>query len=359
MLYQENTTHIEPLCQTIIGLIRQARLNVLKSVNHAQVIAYWHIGRKMVEEEQAGDKRADYGTMLLNNLSIRLTEEFGKGFGKSTLKYIRQFYLCYSNQIGHEVRGESIPYQFNPNLSWTHYRILMKETRPEVRRFYEIEAAKNHWSTPQLERQMSSFLFDRLAVSKDEKTVMALANEGQIIRTAEDTLKEPVILNFLGYKAHHTYTESDLENAIISHLQDFLLEMGNGFAFLGRQKRITIEGDHFYPDLVFYHTLLKCYVIIDLKVATLKHGDVGQMLMYVNYYDRDIKQKDDNPTIGLLLCADKNEAVVRYTLPESNQQIFARKYQFHLPTIEQLTTEIKREYREAQIHFEQNSNDKE
>jgi len=344
---------VEGVYQSVAKLIRQARSNVLKSVNHEQVIAYWKIGKKIVEEEQAGGERAEYGKTLLENLSARLNREFGKGFGKSNLKYMRQFFLVYQDRICHEPRGEFETVTFNPNLSWTHYRILLKESRPEARNFYELEAAKNYWSTAQLERQMTSFLFDRLAASKNSEEVMALANQGQVIRRPEDTLKEPIVLDFLGYKEHHAYTETDLEGAIIAHLQEFLLEMGEGFAFLGRQKRITIEGDHFYPDLVFYHILLKCYVVIDLKVEKLTHGDVGQILMYVNYYDRTIKQKDDGPTIGLLLCADKNEAVVQYTLPENNQQIFAGKYQLHLPTTEQLKAEIQREYQEAQLRFQQ------
>ncbi len=336
--------------QLIAACVHQARANVLKSVNHEQVIAYWKIGKNIVEQEQRGESRAGYGKFLLENLSERLNAEFGKGFGITNLKYIRQFYLTYS--IGHKACDESSESLFNPNLSWSHYRILMREQRPEARHFYEIEAAQNYWSVPQLERQMCSFLFDRLAASKDEASVLALANEGQSLKSAEDSLKDPVVLEFLGYKEHHSYTENDLESAIIDHLQEFLLEMGKGFAFVGRQKRITIEGDHFYPDLIFYHTILKNYIIVDIKLNQLTHGDVGQIQMYVNYYDRDIKQADDNPTIGLLLCAEKNDAVVKYTLPENNKQIFAKKYQLHLPTIEQLKIEIKREYQEAQLLFE-------
>lgn len=341
--------NIEQIYHSIAEHVRQARSNVLKSVNHEQVIAYWSIGRNIVEQEQLGKSRANYGKALLETLSSRLTQEFGKGFGITNLKYIRQFYLTYPNRIGHKPCDQLTTEPFNPNLSWSHYRLLMREVRAEARSFYEIEAAKDHWSVPQLQRQMGSFLFDRLAVSRDKQTVIALANKGQVIKSAEDSLKDPVILEFLGYKEHHTYTESDLESAIINHLQEFLLEMGKGFAFIGRQKRITIEGDHFYPDLVFYHTILKCYTIIDLKLNHLTHGDVGQIRMYVNYYDRAVKQDNDNPTIGLLLCADKNDAVVKYTLPENNKQIFARKYQLYLPTIEQLRDEVKREYKEAEL----------
>ena len=347
---------IEKVYQSIAGHILKARANILKSVNHEQVIAYWMIGKNIVEQEQLGESRANYGKALLENLSQRLNQEFGKGFGVTNLKYMRQFYLTYQNRIRHKPCDEfSVP-EFNPNLSWSHYRILMRETRLESRSFYEIEAANNHWSVPQLQRQMGSFLFDRLSASQDEQSVLALANKGHVIEKAEDSLKDPVILEFLGYKEHHTYTETDLESAIINHLQDFLLEMGKGFAFIGRQKRITIEGDHFYPDLIFYHAILQSYIIIVLKINKLTHGDVGQMQMYVNYYDRDVKQKDDNPTIGLLLCAEKNDAVVKYTLPENNKQIFSRKYQLHLPTIEQLKEEVKREYQEAKMMLEKEKN---
>lgn len=346
----------ETIYKSIAIRIQRARENVLKSVNHEQVVAYWNIGKSIVEQEQRGESRANYGKALLENLSKRLNHDFGKGFGVTNLKYMRQFYLTYQTRISHKPCDELDMPDFNQNLSWSHYRLLMRETRPESRNFYEIEAANNYWSVPQLQRQMGSFLFDRLAASKDEEAVLSLANNGHVIKSAEESLKDPVILEFLGYKEHHTYTESDLESAIINHLQEFLLEMGKGFAFIGRQKRITIEGDHFYPDLIFYHTILKCYVLIDLKINHLTHGDVGQMQMYVNYYDRDIKQDDDNPTIGLLLCAEKNDAVVKYTLPENNKQIFARKYQLHLPTVEQLKAEVQREYQEVTSQLEREKN---
>lgn len=345
---------LDDIYLAVVHYIRNARENVVKSVNAEQVIAYWHIGKAIVEKEQQGQARADYGKQLIKELSKRLNKEFGRGFGSSNLAYMRQFYLTYPNRILHEARGKSPTVNFNENLSWTHYRVLMRESRDDIRNFYELEAAKNHWSTPQLERQMTSFLFERLAASKEEKTVMKLANKGQVIEKPEDTLKSPVVLDFLGYKEHHSYTETQLEEAIIDHLQDFLLELGRGFAFVARQKRITIEGDYFRPDLIFYHTILKCHVIIDLKTTRLNHNDIGQMMMYVNYYDCEIKQDDDNPTIGLLLCAEHNEAVVKYTLPENNQQIFSRKYQLHLPTVEELKQEVEREYQEVKERLEQN-----
>ena len=345
---------MEDIYQTVVGHIRGARANVIQAVNAEQVIAYWHIGKKIIEKEQQGQDRADYGKQLIKELSKRLNKEFGGGFGQTNLSYMRRFYLTYPNRIFHEPREKFQNVDFNRNLSWAHYRILMRETRNDVRSFYELEAIKNHWSTVQLERQMSSFLFERILGSKDEKEVIKLANKGQVIEKPEDVLKSPFVLDFLGYKDHHSYTETQLEGAIISHLQDFLLEMGRGFAFVARQKRITIDGDHFRPYLIFYHTILKCHIIIDLKTARLEHGDVGQMMMYVNYFDREIKQQDDNPTIGLLLCAEHNEAVVKYTLPEDNQQIFSRKYQLHLPTVEELKQEIEREYQEAKERFEKN-----
>ncbi len=344
----------DDVCKKAIDYVNQARQKVLRSVNHEQVLAYWKIGQLIVESEQQGKDRADYGKAALKRLSERLTAEFKKGFGVSNLKYMRQFYLAYINRIGHEARGQSQSPSFNRNLSWTHYRILLSEPREKVRNFYEIEAANNHWSTTQLERQMASLLYERLGASKDEKGVLKLASEGHIIEKPEDALKNPVVLDFLGYKEHHQYTESDLETAIIDHLQDFLLEMGKGFAFVSRQKRITMDGEYFRPDLVFYHTILKAYCIIDIKSGKrINHGDVGQMTMYVNYFDREIKQPDDNPTVGLLLCAKENEAAVKYTLPEDNKQIFARKYQFHLPTVEELKQEVTREYNEVLERLEE------
>ena len=336
----------DQVCQTAISYIEQARHSVLKSVNHEQVLAYWKVGQLIVENEQKGQSRAEYGKTLIKALSTRLNKKFKRGFSISNLKYMRQFYLAYKDRIGQTVSGQ-LKSEFNPNLSWSHYLVLMKETRQDARSFYEIEATKNHWSIRQLSRQIHSSLYERLAASRDEQGLIDLANKGQVITTTEHALKDPVILDFLGYKEHHSYTEYDLESAIINHLQDFLLEMGRGFAFMGRQKRISIDGKHYYPDLIFFHAILRCYIIVDLKVTELDHADVGQMLLYVNYYDREIKLPDDSPTIGLLLCKDKNDAVVKYMTPENDKQIFARKYQLHLPTIEELKKEVAREYEEV------------
>lgn len=340
------------ICEQAIGYINHARQNVVRSVNHEQVLAYWRIGQLIVEQEQKGENRANYGKALLQTLSNRLSKEFKRGFSLTNIKYMRIFYQTYKNRIRHEPSDESDIPKLNPNLSWTHYRLLMSEPREDVRNFYEIEAANNHWSTPQLERQMTSFLYERLSASKDEKGILQLANKGHVVEKPADALKNPIVLDFLGYKEHHQYSESDLETAIIDHLQEFLLEMGKGFAFVSRQKRITMDGEYFRPDLVFYHTILKAYCIIDIKSGKrINHGDVGQMTMYVNYFDREIKQSDDNPTIGLLLCAKENEAAVKYTLPEDNKQIFTRKYQLHLPTETELKNEVEREYQEVIQHL--------
>jgi len=343
---QQPNAEFDQVCQTAIGYVEKARQNVLKSVNHEQVLAYWSIGQLIVENEQKGQSRAEYGKALIKALSVKLNHEFKRGFSASNLRYMRQFYLTYPDRIHQTVSGE-LKTEFNPNISWSHYLTLMKEAREDARLFYEIETIKNHWSIRQLSRQIHSSLYERLAASRNEKGVMELANKGQIITTPEEALKDPVVLDFLGYKQHHEYTEHDLESGIIDHLQDFLIEMGRGFAFLGRQKRLTIEGKHYYPDLVFFHAILRCYIIVDIKVTELDHVDVGQMLLYVNYYDREVKLEDDNPTIGLLLCKDKNDAVVKYMTPKGDKQIFASKYQFHLPTIEELKKEVSREYNEV------------
>jgi predicted nuclease of restriction endonuclease-like (RecB) superfamily len=235
------------------------------------------------------------------------------------------------------------PGHLHPDLSWTHYRALLKVDRRPVRDFYEIEAVNNGWSGRQLERQINSLLFERLLKSRDKAGVLALANEGLSPTQPSDVIKDPYVLEFLGLPESHRLVESRLEEALISQLQSFLLELGSGFAFVGRQVRLTLEGDHFYPDLVFYHVKLKCYLIIDLKVVKLSHADLGQMQMYVHYYDREIAEPGDNPTIGLILCTDKNDALVRYVLDEQNRQIFASRYQFELPSEEQLRAQLKLE----------------
>jgi predicted nuclease of restriction endonuclease-like (RecB) superfamily len=313
-------------------IIENARGNIARAVNTEMVTAYWHIGKEIVDEEQRGKSRADYGEAILRKLSKKLTAEFGKGFDESNLRNIRHFYLNYPKRdaLRHE-------------LSWTHYRILMRVDNPTARAFYEIECVKNNWSARELERQKGSLLFERLALSKDKKGLIKLARKGQELQKYEDMIKDPYVLEFTGLSAQTKLYETKLEQALIDNLSKFLLELGRGFTFVARQKRISLEGDHFYIDLVFYNTILKCYVLVDLKIGKLIHQDIGQMQMYVNFYDRELKELNDNPTVGLILCEDKKEAVVRYTLAQGNKQIFASRYKLYLPTEEELVTELKRE----------------
>lgn len=337
------------LIQKVFKHIEEAQGMVLRTVNHMMVRTYWLIGREIVLTEQKGQKRASYGAAIIKTLSQALTQQFGKGYTTTNLKYFRQFYLTYSQiPIGHALRDQSpigpdIP--LNPNLSWTHYRLLMQVKNDLARAFYEKETLNNRWSARELERQINSLLFERLAKSKDKKGLLKLAYEGQEITTFQDAMKDPYVLEFLNLPESSRLTESDLEDALLNNLQAFLLELGKGFAFIARQQRLTLEGDHLYVDLVFYHTILKCYILIDLKIHKLTHGDIGQMLNYVNYYDMEIKNKDDNPTIGLILCTEKNEAQVRYTLAGDKRKIFTSKYQLYLPTEEELIKEMKKEMR--------------
>ena len=367
-------------------ILREAQHGVARTVNSVMVRANWLVGREIVEEEQRGTSRAGYGEELIEKLSRRLHREFGEGFSPANLKYMRLFYLNYpallSDEIRHAVRDESAranlpvpirhavrdesarsnlpvpirhalrdespaPGWLNSALSWTHYRLLTKVESPDARSFYEIEAAANRWSSRELERQINSLLFERLARSRDKKGLIRLARRGHEIQTASDVIKDPLVLEFLGIPSNHRMQESDLETALIDHLQYFLLELGKGFAFIKRQERITLDGDHFYIDLVFYHTVLKCYVLLDLKVDKLTHADIGQMQLYVNYFDEERRAPDDNPTIGLILCTDKNDAVVKYTLGRANRQIFASRYKLYLPSERELAREIRRELSEV------------
>lgn len=362
------------LFDRIRDILESARASVARTVNSTQVMANWLVGREIVEEEQWGKRRADYGQQLVAHLSEALTAAYGRGWSVQSLSYMKQFYLSYPRllaEVGilhatsgelyeaaifHAVRGESVGVaespkvdgsgQLNPNLSWTHYRTLLRVGRAEARTFYEIEAANNNWSARELERQINSFLFDRLAKSRDKKGLMRLAVHGQEVAQPIDVLKDPVVLEFLDLPESPRLVESKLEQALIGNLETFLLELGKGFAFVSRQERITLDGDHFYIDLVFYHTVLKCFVLIDLKVGKLTHADLGQIQFYVNYYDRERRTEGDNPTLGLILCPDKNDAVVKYTLGEQEERnIFASRYQLHLPTVEELENELRRELR--------------
>lgn len=322
----------ERLFQAVHGILTAARNKAWRAVNDAMVTAYWEIGRSIVEEEQRGSTRAEYGTYLLETLSNRLTTEFGKGYDRTNLRNMRQFYLAFP--IRDAVRRE---------LTWTHYRLLMRVENTDARSFYEKEAIASNWSTRELERQMNSLLFERLALSRDKEGVRALAAEGQTLHYPSDLVKDPYVLEFVGIPASSRFREADLENALVEHLGQFLLELGKGFAFMGQQQRLTLDGRHFYIDLVFYNRLTRCFVLIDLKMGELTHQDIGQMQMYVNYYKREMTVEGENPPIGIILCADKSEAVVRYTLPEDNNQIFASRYRLYLPTEEELAREIQRE----------------
>ena len=340
------------------------------------MVANWLIGREIVEEEQRGRARAGYGEALITDLSIRLTAEYGKGYSKDNLFWFRRFFQGYPQLVAVEkfdaprqisgapprkaprlhaggdwpivaaANGSTpwAPGRHHPNLSWTHYRTLLRVDKAEARAFYEIEAVKNNWSARGLERQICSLLYERLALSRDKKGLMRLAIKGHEVQKPADAFKDPVVMEFLGLPESPKLVESALEQMLIDNLQSFLLELGRGFAFVARQERLTLDGDHFYIDLVFYHTVLKCYVVIDLKTGKLTHQDLGQLQLYVNYYDRERRTAGDNPTLGLILCMAKNDAVVRYTLGADQQKtIFASRYKLHLPTEVELKAEIRRE----------------
>lgn len=326
-------------CQLVRYLLTNLKLNM---INLSMVYAYYETGRRIYEEEQQGKERADYGKYLLKELSDYLLKKFGKGFSVTNLKQMRKFYLTYVNdQIGQTVSDQfkNLPTVSSGRkffLSWSHYLKLMRISDVNERHFYEIEAAKNDWSLSELKRQFNSALYERLVLSTNKDKVIRLATEGQIIEKPKDAVKDPYVLEFLGLPELPEYSETELETRIIDHLQKFLLELGTGFAYIGRQVRFTFNEEHFRVDLVFYNRLLRCFVLFDLKIGELKHQDIGQMQMYVNYYDRKVKLEDENPTIGIVLCKDKNNAVVEMTLPENNTQIFASKYQTVLPSKEEL-----------------------
>ena len=324
--------NLKSIYSNIKGIIEQAKNNAFKAINFAMVRAYWEIGCIIVEEEQSGQTRAKYGQFLIKELSKKLTLEFGRGFDESNLRYIRLFYINFPNRdaLRHE-------------LSWTHHRLLLRVEKSNARNFYLIESIENNWSTRQLERQINSLLFERISLSKEKEEVKKIASNGQVIQKANDIIKDPYVLEFIGVKENKKFLEKDLEKMLIDKLQDFLLELGKGFSFIARQKRITIDGDHFYIDLVFYNYILKCFVLIELKTEKLTHEDIGQMDFYVRYFEKEIKTKNDNPTIGLLLCTDKNKAMVKYTLLDKNKQIFASRYKLYLPTEKELKKEIIKE----------------
>ena len=387
---------LTPLIAEVRNLIQSARRGVSSVIDTFQVMTNFEIGRRIVEHEQKGEKRAAYGTELLKVLSSRLTEEFGRGFSRTNLQAMRSFFLAWQDrvpricqkpsgksfiaeigqqpsdqsticqkpsvksapsEIAQKPSGQLVPAQIQQQpaaelpipaapsrkspftLSWSHYVELLTVKAPDERSFYEIEATNEGWSLPELRRQKAACLYQRLALSRDKAGIKRLAREGQIITKPEDLFKEPLVLEFLGLDERASYSESDLETAIITHLGKFLLELGKGFLFEARQKRFTFDGDHYFLDLVFYNRLLRCYLVIDLKLDKLMHQDLGQMQMYVNYYDRHVKLPEENPTIGLLLCREKNDAVVELTLPK-DANIHAKEYQLYLPSKELLKAKL-------------------
>ena len=312
--------------QEIHDLLHNARQNIISNINSTMTKTYFLIGKRIVEEEQNGNKRAEYGKNLIKILSEKLTKEFGKGFSQRNLEQMRTFYVRYSIP-------QTLSAEFE--LSWSHYLILMRMEDINARNFYEIEAFENNWSLRELKRQVNSSLYERLVLSKDKEKVKELAVKGQIIEKVQDVIKDPYILEFLGLDEKSDYSENKLETEIINKLEMFLLELGKGFTFVGRQVRFTFDERHFRVDLVFYNRLLKCFVLIDLKIGEVTHQDLGQMQMYVNYYDRYVKLPDENDTIGIIICKDKNDTLVKLTLPKDNNQIFASRYTTILPSLDE------------------------
>jgi len=310
-------------------IIQQAQQNAVRSVDFCRVQMYWKLGKRILEEEQHGKARAEYGTYLIKNLAQQIEPEYGSGFGVRPLELARQFYREYP--IANTVRSQ---------LNWSQYRLLIRISDLDKREYYELEAVNNAWTSRELQRQIDSMLYERLLLSNDKEAVLAVARKERIPETPQEIIKQPTVLEFLGLKREAAYYEKDIEQAIITHIADFMLEMGKGFSFVARQKRILLEDDEFFADLVFYNRLLRCFVVIELKTGELTHQDLGQLQMYVNYYDRNEKLPEENPTIGILLCTRKNDTLVRTTLPQDNKTILASEYQLYLPSEEQLIKEV-------------------
>ena len=319
----------EVFLNDIRGIINSARQNAVRSVDFCRVQMYWHMGKRIFEEEQQGKDRADYGAYLIKNLAKQLEPEYGSGFSVRQLERCRQFYRVYP--IANALRSQ---------LNWTQYRMLIQINDPDKRMYYELESVNNGWTARETERQINSQLYERLLLSNDKEAVLAVARKERIPQSPLEIIKDPMFLEFLGLERKATYYEKDLESAIITHLQHFLLELGQGFTFVARQKRILLEDDEFFADLVYYNRLLKCFVVIELKTGKLTHQDLGQLQMYVNYYDRVEKTAEENPTIGILLCTDKNDTAVRMALPEDNKTILTSEYKLYLPTQSQLINEV-------------------
>jgi predicted nuclease of restriction endonuclease-like (RecB) superfamily len=330
----------------VVDLLKETRKSVVRTINKTMVLTYFEIGRIIVEEEQKGKSKAEYGKRVLKGLSERLKKEFGKGFSIRNLEQMRRFYLVYGKlpDNKHNIKTQTLSAElattntrtYDFKLSWSHYMFLMGLDDINERTFYEIEAYNNNWSLRELRRQFDTALYQRLVLSRDKKGVKELSQKGQILEKLEDTVKDPYVLEFLGLPEDKKYSETELEQKLIDKLEHFLLELGKGFAFIGRQVRFTFEEEHFRVDLVFYNRILQCFVLIDLKIGKLTHQDLGQMQMYVNYYDRFVKLEHENKTVGIVLCRKKNDAVVEITLPDNNEQIFASKYLTALPSKEEL-----------------------
>lgn len=325
----------EQFVSDIRNIIITARTTAIRSVDFERVKMYWKLGERIFIEEQKGQDRAEYGAYLLQNVALEIEKEFGSGFSVRQLERARRFYRTYP-----------IATALRTQLNWYQYRLLSQISDNDKREYYELETANNNWTGRELERQINSGLYERLLLSNDKKSVLEVARKERQPESPTEIIKDPMVLEFLGLKPDAAYYEKDLERALITNLQAFLLELGNGFSFVARQKRILLEDDEFFADLVFYNRLLRCFVIIELKTHKITHEDIGQLQMYVNYYDRNEKAPDENPTIGILLCADKNDLLVKYTLPENNNTILASKYQLYLPTEKQLAEQLRIELQE-------------
>ena len=340
MNYQlkNNENEINDIFNNIKELVINSKNKVYQTVNIEMLNLYWNIGKKIIEIQQ-GNNRANYGDEIINKLSQKLTNEFGKGFSKRNLRSMRKFYLMYP-----------IWQAVSAKLSWSHYLELIKVEEEAKRNFYLNECINSKWSVRELQRQKDSLLYERLTISANKEKIIELSKKGQIIKTSKDLIKDPFVLEFLDIKENTDYLESDLEKNILEHLKEFLLELGKGFSYVGNQVRITLDEEHFYPDLVFYNRIIKCFVIIDIKIGKVTHQDIGQMQMYVNYYDREIKQEDEKATIGILLSTNKNKTIVKYTLPNNNKTIFSTEYKLHMPTEQELIGAIEEEKKNFELN---------
>jgi predicted nuclease of restriction endonuclease-like (RecB) superfamily len=329
------------ILQDIKTIIIEAQDRAIRSVDYQRVLMYWQIGKRILDEEQGGQQRAEYGKYLLKSLSEQLEPEFGSGFSIRQLELSRQFYKLFP-----------ITNTLYSQLNWSQYKLIIRIENEDKRTFYIAESVKNNWTVRQLERQINSLFYERLLLSNDKQSVLEVARKEKQPQSPSEIIKDPMVLEFLGLKPQASYYEKDLEDAIITHLQEFLLELGNGFSFVARQKRLHLDGDEFFADLVFYNRILQCFVIIEIKTEKLSHQHLGQLQMYVNYFDRIEKLPHENPTIGILLCADKNDSVVKFTLPSDNKTILASQYQLYLPTEKQLLDEVKKEMEDFDLKTE-------